>query len=625
MPQEFQSPKPYVALVGTPNSGKSTLFNHLTGLRQKVGNFPGVTVEPKKGSVRLESGSSELVDLPGLYSLEAHSQDEEFGVAVLSGKSTHLQRPHACLFVIDGTNVEKSLTLFAQFAELQIPTIVVVTMIDSIKAQGGVLDDIGLERALGIPVLGVVGSKGIGVQNVRKKLGSLKDFAIPRIANIPNDASVVDRVEWARGLSQRVLNRHEQDLLTARLDSVLLHPLWGGLAFAAVMMLFFIGIFSGAEPLMQGIEKGIDALRALVETNIAPGLLRDALNKGVLNGVGSVLVFLPQIVILMLVVTLLEDCGYLARAAFIVDRAMGIFGLQGRSFIPLLGSFACAIPGIMSARIIPSHKDRMTTIMVAPLMTCSARLPVYALLIAAFVPAHNLIGLIPLQSAVMAMLYLVGLLSGLVVALVLRKTLFRSETLHFLIEFPPYRVPSFKTVTLTVWTRCQDFLKTAGTVILGISLALWLLSEFPRTEALTAMTDAQNEQLQLEHSYIGQLGRAVQPVFAPCGFDWKISIGVLGSFAARETFVSVMAQLFATTSEQGDSNLLLNLRSSMSPASAFSVLAFYIFALQCMSTVAIIRRESGSWKWAAIAFGYTFVLAYVASVLVFNITKVMSS
>ncbi len=604
----------FLALVGTPNSGKSTLFNQLTGLRQKVGNFPGVTVEPKRGIVQLGKQSRELIDLPGLYSLNASSQDEDFGLAVLTGNSKALPRPQACLFVIDGTNLEKGLSFFAQFAELQLPTQVVVTMIDALKAQGTVLDDIGLERTLGVPVHTIVGSRGIGVQELRAALFEETQFGIPTLSPF---TQVQERVAWAREVSNTVLNQQVHDDVTNRLDSILLHPLWGGVVFLSVMALFFVAIFSGAEPIMQGIELGLSALQDLVTTQTSPGLLRDFLNKGLISGVGSVIVFLPQILILMLVVTLLEDCGYLARAAFIVDRAMGVFGLQGRSFIPLLGSFACAIPGIMSARIIPSRKDRMTTILIAPLMTCSARLPVYALLIAAFIPARLVLVLLPLQSLVMALLYGAGLITGLLVALVVRKTIFRSDKLHFLMEFPPYRVPSLKTVAITLWMRCQDFLKTAGTVILAISILLWVLSEFPRAKRSPNQSEIVYEQVQLEQSYVGQLGKFVQPVFAPCGFDWKVSVGVLGSFAARETFVSVMAQMYATDSEQDENGLRDSLRSSLSMPSALAILAFYIFALQCMSTMAIIRRETGSWRWAAIAFAYTFVLAYGSSWLTF--------
>lgn len=606
------------ALVGIPNSGKTTLFNSLTGQRQKVGNFPGITVEPKFASLK-KNNAVHIVDLPGLYSMSAKSADEEFSIDVLRGTYQEMRTPDSVLFVIDGSNVEKGLTLFTQFATLGIPAAVVVTMIDTIKAQGAVLDDIALERALGVPVFTVVGTRGVGIDELLEAIPNTNSFAVPKVLVQTDDVSA--HVEWARSLTRSVLSSSSYDALTLKVDAWLLHPVLGGVVFLMIMTLFFVSIFSFAEPLMSGIEKGIVVLQDLVSGVTDDGLLRSFLNNGLLAGVGSVLVFLPQILLLVFFVTILEDCGYLARAAFIMDRIFGLFGLQGRSFIPLLGSFACAIPGIMSARMIPSDKDRMATIMVAPLMTCSARLPVYTLLIAAFIPASTVWGFVPLQALVLAALYGVAIISGLVVAWVFRKTLFRSEKLHFLMEFPPYRLPDAKSVLGTLWYRGKDFVQSAGTVILFLSLVLWVLSEFPRTDVSTManLPPAVVEQQHLENSYIGQIGKAIQPVFAPLGFDWKITIGVLGSFAARETFVSVMGQMYATSTSEGHETLRAVLTNSISAASAFSVLAFYIFALQCMSTLAIIKRETGSWKWSAIAFVYTFALAYVSALITFSL------
>lgn len=606
-----------VALVGIPNSGKTTLFNSLTGLRQKVGNFPGITVEPKIAPLRNHTESTQIIDLPGLYSLSAKSADESFSIDVLKGEYPSIPKPECVLFVIDGSNVEKGLTLFAQFSALAIPSAVVVTMIDTIKAQGAVLDDIALERALGVPVFTVVGNKGVGVHELQEALPLSSTYKIPTVASVTD--AVHDHVAWARELCARVLSKASYDELTLKVDAWLLHPVLGGLVFLLIMTLFFVSIFSFAEPLMSGIESGIVLMQDVVTTSTSDGLFRSFLNNGLLAGVGSVLVFLPQILLLVFFVTILEDCGYLARAAFIMDRIFGLFGLQGRSFIPLLGSFACAIPGIMSARMIPSDKDRMATIMVAPLMTCSARLPIYTLLIAAFVPAGYVWGFVPLQALVLAALYGVAIIAGLLVAWVFRKTLFRSEKLHFLMEFPPYRLPDTKSVLMTLWYRGKDFVQSAGTVILFISLVLWVLSEFPRTDISSGqnVAPAVTAQQHLEQSYIGQIGKAIQPVFAPLGFDWKITVGILGSFAARETFVSVMGQMYATSTADGHETLRAVLRTSMSMASAFSVLAFYIFALQCMSTIAIIKRETGSWKWSAIAFVYTFILAYVSAYITY--------
>jgi ferrous iron transport protein B len=341
----------------------------------------------------------------------------------------------------------------------------------------------------------------------------------------------------------------------------------------------------------------------------------------VIGGVGSVVVFLPQILLLNLLVVLLEESGYLARAAFLVDRAMGLFGLQGRSFIPLLGSFACAIPGIMSARIIPSYRDRLVTIMATPLMTCSARLPVYTLIISALIPAATIGGVFSLQAAVMAGLYVLGAISGLLIALLLKKTMFKGAVVPFLIEFPPYRLPSWKSMWVTVYGRTRDFLTTAGTVILVFSIALWILTELPRTDRSLAASPIQAERIQIEQSYAAQIGRAIQPAFAPLGFDWRITLGVLSSFAARETFVSSMGQIYAADVQENDESLRTVLRSEYPLAVGLSILAFYVYALQCISTIAIMRRETGSWKWPALAFALTFALAYAASFTAYTLAS----
>lgn len=610
---------PLLAFVGTPNCGKSTIFNALTGLRQKVGNFPGVTVEPGVGIVNVEATQIQLIDLPGTYSLVPKSGDEEFTVQVLQG-TTNKGKPDGVLFIIDGTNIETGLFLFSQFAELAIPCVVVVTMIDAIKAQGGVFDDIGLERALGVPVISVVGNKGIGMAEVRQQLARVQDFRVPSIP-LQENATIEQRVDWARSTTTTVLNRFSRDPRSEKIDAILLHPIWGTLVFLLTMAIFFQSVFSWAEPLMSLIEGGVGWIQQGVLSVVPEGILQDFLTKGILAGVGAVVVFLPQIVLLSLFITLLEDCGYLARAAFLVDRVMGVFGLQGRSFIPLLGSFACAIPGIMSARIIPSDRDRMTTILVAPLMTCSARLPVYTLLISAFIPSVLLAGIFSLQAMVLAGLYLLGLVAGLCIAFILKRTMFTGDKLPFLIEFPPYRLPSFKSLWVTVWSRAKDFLYTAGTIILFISVLLWAMTEFPRTDIPPGTPPLVAEQLQLEHSAAGIVGKAIQPFFAPLGFDWKVTLGVIGSFAARETFVSVMGQIYATDVQEGSESLRGVLRSSLSLPVALSVIVFYVFALQCMSTIAIIRRETGSWKWAAFAFGYTFLLAYGLSAFTYFVAS----
>jgi ferrous iron transport protein B len=606
-----------IAVVGVPNVGKSTLFNELTGLQQRVGNFPGVTVEPMVGSLRDGSTSLTVIDLPGIYGLTAASEDEQLSIDVLRGVHPSIPRPDVIMHVVSADHPSKCFGLFAELSTLGIPMIVVATMVDAVKARGGVFDDITLHHRLGVPILPVVGTKGLG-------MGELRDALFSHAAVTPQpvdvgSSTVEARAAWARTILDDVIVQGRADSTTMWLDRIVLNPIGGALVFVLVMALFFQMIFAWAQPLMDGI----DALMAVVSDTAAQlignDLARSFVVKGLLGGVGSILVFLPQIIILNVLVTILEECGYLARAAFLVDRAMGVFGLQGRSFIPLLGSFACAIPGIMSARIIPSYRDRMATIMATPLMTCSARLPVYTLLISSVVPAVTIIGGFSLQAVVMAGLYVLGALSGLLVALVLKRTMFRGAVVPFMIEFPPYRVPSLRSMSVTMINRTRDFVTTAGTVILTFSIALWILTELPRTQPDASMTELQQQQHQLDNSFAADLGRAIQPVFAPLGFDWRITLGVLSSYAARETFVSAMGQIYAADVAESDAPLREVLQERIPLRTGLSILAFYVFALQCISTMAIMKRETGSWKWPTLAFGITFVMAYVASFVVYNV------
>lgn len=606
-----------IAVVGVPNVGKSTLFNELTGLQQRVGNFPGVTVEPMVGSLRDGSTSLTVIDLPGIYGLTAASEDEQLTIDVLRGVHPSIPRPDVIVHVVSADHPSKCFGLFAELSTLGIPMLVVATMVDAVKARGGVFDDITLHHRLGVPILPVVGTKGLG-------MGELRDALFSHAAVTPQpvdvgSSTVEARAAWARTILDDVVVQGRADSTTMWLDRIVLNPVGGAAVFMLVMALFFQSIFAWAQPLMDGI----DALMAVVSDTAAQlignDLARSFVVKGLIGGVGSILVFLPQIIILNVLVTILEECGYLARAAFLVDRAMGVFGLQGRSFIPLLGSFACAIPGIMSARIIPSYRDRMATIMATPLMTCSARLPVYTLLISSVVPAVTIIGGFSLQAVVMAGLYVLGALSGLLVALVLKRTMFRGAVVPFMIEFPPYRVPSLRSIGVTMIHRTRDFITTAGTVILAFSIALWILTELPRTQPDASMTELQQQQQQLDNSFAADLGRTVQPIFAPLGFDWRITLGVLSSYAARETFVSAMGQIYAADVAESDAPLRDVLHEQIPIRTGLSILAFYVFALQCISTMAIMKRETGSWKWPALAFGMTFVMAYVASFVVYNV------
>jgi len=604
----------YIAFVGTPNCGKTTVFNVLTGMRKRVGNFPGITIEPSLGVLSSGKDSIKLLDLPGLYSILATSLDEELTMQILQNEHPSIQQPQGIVFVMDATNIEKSLYLYSQIAELGIPMIIALTMVDGVKARSGVIDDIAIERLTGVSVFPIVGHKGIGLEELKHGMFNEQSWNIPNTPPVFDE--IRDRVHWSKNTADAVLSIKEPDSLTSRLDAILLHPIGGFVSFAAIMAIFFQSIFSWAIPFMDLIELGFSALEQYTLQLLPTGLFSDLIARGLIAGVGSVIVFLPQIIILNVFVVLLEDCGYLARAAFLVDRFMGIFGLQGRSFIPLLGSYACAIPGIMSARIIPSHRDRMTTMLIAPLMTCSARLPVYTLIISAFIPPIIIGNFFSLQAIVLAGLYVLGGFTGLFIALIMKKSMFKGDVIPFLIEFPPYRLPSLKSLFITVSDKALDFLKTAGTVIVALSLVLWCLSAFPRMEFTDAIPEIQQQQMQLEQSYAGQLGKAIAPVFEPIGFDWKLTIGVLGSFAAREVFVSVMGQLYGADTKDSDASLRDTLQQTIPFASALSVLAFYVYALQCISTMGILKRETGSWKWPAFAFLYMFILAYGCAYIV---------
>lgn len=614
---------PIIAVVGAPNVGKSTLFNALTGLRQKVGNFSGVTVEPAVGTIGAGQQAVSLIDLPGLYSLTPLSEDEQLTVDVLRGVHPSIPQPDAILMVMNAHDPEKCLVLFSALAELGIPMAVAVTMVDGVKAQGGVFDDITLAHTLGVRIVPIVGRTGLGVDELRSELSASHLWSLPR-APLPPTATLEERFAWASSITSMVSRTGQPDRRSRAIDAVVLHPILGPITFLAVMALFFQSIFTGAEPLMAAIESLIALLQDAVATVVPEGIVRSFLSKGLLGGVGSVVVFLPQILILNLLISLLEESGYLARAAFLVDRAMGLFGLQGRSFIPLLGSFACAIPGIMSARIIPNYRDRLITIMATPLMTCSARLPVYTLLIGAVIPSTYLFGFLSLQGAVLAGLYVVGALSGLVLALVLKKTMTRDAAAPFLMEFPPYRQPSIRSIGLTMVARTKDFLRTAGTVILAFSIGLWLLTELPVATQIPSATATERAHHQLEQSLAADLGKAIQPVFAPLGFDWKITLGVLSSYAARETFVGAMGQIYSANVDESDEPLRVVLAQEYSLAVGLSILAFYVFALQCISTMAIMRRETGSWKWPVLAFAIMFVMAYASSWVTYTVAHAMA-
>jgi ferrous iron transport protein B len=618
-----------LGLVGSPNSGKTTIFNGLTGLRAKVGNYPGVTVERREGHLDLGGRRAVVIDLPGSYSLDPISPDEAIVNRVLDGEIQGVPAPDALVLVADACSLERSLLFVGQVLQRGQPTCLVLTMVDELRARHGELDRKQLERALGIPVVEVVGHRGLGFDRLRELLRDPESWDRPAIAP---PRSLADRSAWVESILDHSFRRRPtQHRLTEAIDRVVLHPVGGTVLFAAVMVAFFQLIFAWATPAMDWIDGGVGAAAELVRGLLPAGLLADFLADGMIAGVGAVVIFLPQIVLLFSVLYLLQDLGYMARAAFVVDRVMGRVGLEGRAFVALLSSYACAIPGIMATRTIPSPRDRLVTILVAPLMTCSARLPVYVLLIGAFVPAEAVIGPIGLQGLVMLGLYLLGATSALLVAAVLKRLLLPGEGLPFSMELPSYRVPTFALWANQVWRSVSAFLRRAGTIILATSIVLWALLTFPRVEAPSGLTHEQSQRYALENSYAGRLGHAIEPAIAPIGFDWKIGVGLVASLAAREVIVATLAQIYASADE--DASLRDAIRrdvdpetgkATFSPATVASLLVFFVFALQCMSTLAVMRRETNSWRWPAFAFGYLLGLAYFASFVTYRVVGALA-
>jgi ferrous iron transport protein B len=619
-----------LGLVGGPNSGKTTLFNALTGLRGRVGNYPGVTVERREGLCQVgerRQREAVVVDLPGTYSLDALSPDEEVVNRVLEGEIA--AAPHALILVADACTLERSLLFIAQVLRRGLPTCLVVTMTDELHARGGQLDLARLERALGVPVRGVVGHRGLGLDALRSLLGAWESWERPHL--LP-PADVRERAAWAASVLESVsATRPNAHTATEAIDRFVLHPLYGSLLFAAVMLIFFQLIFAWAAPAMDAIDAGVGAASAGARALLPAGAVADFVADGMIAGVGAVVVFLPQILLLFGLLYLLEDVGYMARAAFVADRVMGRIGLEGRCFVSLLSSYACAVPGIMATRTIPSPRSRLITILVAPLMTCSARLPVYALLIGAFVPATS-IGPLGVQGLVLLGLYLLGVLAALVAAAVIKRTVLTGEGLPFYMELPPYRLPTPRLWLSQVWGSAWAFLRRAGTIILAASIVLWLLLSFPRVAPPPGATESEAARHGLEQSFAGRAGHAIEPLIAPLGFDWKIGVGLLASLAAREVIVSTLAQIYAVQEE--GSSLREALRRDVdpgtgrpvyTPATVAALLVFFVFALQCLSTIAIMRRETNSWRWPAFAFGYLLTLAYSASFLTHRVALAMTS
>lgn len=639
-----------VVLAGNPNSGKSTLFNLLTGLKQKVGNYAGVTVEKRSGSFQLKDHSTiELIDLPGTYSLTPDALDEKLAAKVLSD-TDHPDHPEVVVYVADASNLKRSLFLFTQLLDRELPLVLALNMVDVAERRGITVDAAGLSKALGVKVILINGRTGKGLEQLKSSLEEVPapsySFGRELEANTTQKA-ILARYQKIEALLQGFQNKTTpaKRPITKRLDSILLHRVWGFIIFLLVLFLIFQGVFSLAETPMDLIESGLGWLSTWLHDILPNGPVNALLTEGIIPGLAGILVFIPQIAILFFFLALLEDSCYMARVSFLMDRLLRKFGLNGRSVIPLISGMACAIPAIMSARSIGNRKERLITIFVTPLMSCSARIPVYTLLIALVIPNERLYGFLDLQGLVMMGLYLIGFFSAIASAWVMKYLLKAKERSYFIMEMPYYRTPSWKDVLYNILEKVRIFVWDAGKVIIAISILLWVLASYGPGDEMnqisTRLEQAETGQIKvseqevqqlttqrLEASYIGHLGQVIEPAIAPLGYDWKIGIGLITSFAAREVFVGTMATIYSVGDEEDTKSIKEQMREEVHAstglpvytlASGLSLLLFYAFAMQCMSTLAVVYRETRSWKWPLLQLGYMTALAYFASWLVYQI------
>ncbi len=600
-----------VAVVGPPNSGKTTLFNRLTRLRQKVGNFPGVTVEHHTGYVRDSEGHEvALIDLPGVYSLTPKSEDEKVAIDVLTGEMPGTPRPDAIIVVLNSTNLHSHLVLAGRVIALGLPTLVLLNMADELRKQGGHVDVLSLARQLGTPVALVSATTGEGIVAVQNFLSSAA--ARPEPLELPVLGSTRGYREWAVKVGTNAnYHRPATPVWTQRLDSIFLHRTWGAIIFGVVVIGVFQTIFAIGQPLSNLLQHFLDVSGLQIGNHLPHGMLSSLIVNGVWKGTGSVLVFLPQILLLFLVIGILEDSGYLSRAAVIADRTMSRVGLNGKSFIPLLSAYACAVPAIMATRTIENKRDRIATILIAPFMTCSARLPVYTMVIAAFLPNRPVLGVfLGTRALAMLGLYVLGFLMAVFTARLLKSSILKSKDSPFILEMPPYRWPTLTSLGLRLVDRGKAFLYRAGTVIMLVSLLLWVATNFP-------MHHGQPPAVQ--DSVVAWVGHAIEPAIRPLGFDWKIGVGLLTSIAAREVIIATLGTLNGIDPESHATDLQAALKHELTPAGAVALLVFFAFAMQCMSTIAVVRRETNGWKWPVLQFGYMTVVAYVASFAAYNI------
>jgi ferrous iron transport protein B len=605
------APPQTVAVIGPPNSGKTTLFNRLTGLRQKVANFPGVTVEQHTGIATLPDGRSvNLIDLPGVYSLSPRSEDEQVAHDVLFGKREDTPKPQAVLLVVDSTNLSRHLMLAAPILALGLPTLILLNFADDLRKRGGKLDLAALSQQLGAPVALISARQGQGIDEVLDFLAG----AMPRPA--PKELPILQDVPKCRAWAGRVTGQaaYRAPLppkWTRRLDRVFLHPVAGALVFLVVVVAVFQTIFSIADPSKDAVDRLIGVTGQWIGSILPNAILRSLIVDGIWTGVGAVVAFLPQILMLFLFIGILEDSGYLARAALIADRTMAKVGLQGKSFIPLLSAYACAVPAIMSTRTIENKRDRIATILIAPFMTCSARFPVYTLIVAAFVPNKPLLGpFLTLRTASMIGLYALGFIVAVATARVLKSSILKSGRTPFVLEMPAYRWPTVQSLALRLYDRGKVFLRRAGTVILLVTALLSVMMLVPLENGHAPAP---------EHSLAGAVGRSIEPLIKPLGFNWRIGIGLITSLAARETIIGTLGTIYKMDPEAQKTDLENALHRDLTPAGALALLVFFAFAMQCISTIAIVRRETGGWKWPIFQFAYMSIVAYVGAFVAFHL------
>lgn len=634
-----------VALAGNPNAGKTTLFNSLTGMSQKVANYPGVTVERKDGQWRCGGLEALLIDLPGLYSLDAMSLDEHIASNVLRGEVEGVARPDAVIAVVDATNLERNLYLVTQLFEFGLPVVVALTMIDVFEKEKHQIDMKAFEKMLGVPVVAVNASEERGIDTLAAAVeNAIISQPKPKFhlngESEGENARIFARYNFISGVVQSTVKHNDLEAhnISERIDRVLTHRFFGLAILIGILLLVFQAIFSWATVPMDLLDSGFGALGDSVREILPPGIAVDLLVDGIIAGVGGVLVFLPQILLLFLFISILEDTGYMARAAFLMDKLMSRVGLHGKAFLPLMSSFACAIPGIMATRTIENQRDRLATIMIAPFMSCSARLPVYTLMIGSFFAGQYVLGFVSVSALLMLAMYLLGIVVAVIVAFIMKRTILTSPPSPFVMELPPYRIPNLRTVMQSMITRAWLFVKRAGTVILAISIILWALAYFPRSTVANSAPDngaavdtvaavsPQGEQLR--NSFAGKLGHVIEPVIRPLGFDWKIGVALIASFAAREVLVSTLSIIYNVGADESErsGNLISAIRNAKddngktvwTPLTALTLMVFFVLAMQCMSTVAIVRRETNSWRWPIFMVTYMTGLAYLASFVTFQ-------